>query len=165
VHSKTPVIAGESTDHRWVEAARRFPWLRAALTGWRGDHPPLYAQPAARRESLPAGRSADCHGLAALHLATSLCRDRAGLAATALVYASGLAELACAAGLAVPRTRRLAGWATAALFVVVFPANVQMALSSGARSDAYQVGVWARLPVQIPLIVWAASVARRADRG
>jgi uncharacterized membrane protein len=84
-------------------------------------------------------------------------------APTALVYASGAAELLCAAALAVPRTRRLAGWATAALFVVVvFPANVQMALSSGGRSDAYQDGVWARLPLQIPLIAWAVAISRRA---
>jgi uncharacterized membrane protein len=82
-------------------------------------------------------------------------------APTALVYASGVAELLCAAGLAVPRTRRMAGWATAALFVLVFPANVTMALRSGGKSDVYQVGVWARLPLQIPLIVWAVSVTRR----
>ena len=82
------------------------------------------------------------------------------LTATALVYASGVVELLCAAGLAVPRTRRLAGWATAALFVVVFPANLTMALNSGGRSDAYQVGAWARLPMQIPLIAWALSVTR-----
>jgi uncharacterized membrane protein len=82
---------------------------------------------------------------------------------TGLVYASGVAELLCAAGLAVPRTRRIAGWATAGLFVVVFPANVQMALSSGDRSAAYQVAVWARLPVQIPLIAWAVHSATAAD--
>ena len=46
-----------------------------------------------------------------------------------LAYASGVAELACAAGLAIPRTRRAAGWATAALFVAVFPGNIQMALT------------------------------------
>ena len=56
----------------------------------------------------------------------------------ALVYASGAAELACAAGLAVPRTRRVAGWSTALLFVAVFPANVQMALDAGDRSAAYR---------------------------
>ena len=83
-------------------------------------------------------------------------------APTGLVYASGAVELMCAVGLVVPRTRRLAGWATAALFVLVFPANVQMAVSSGGRSARYQAGVWGRLPVQIPLIAWAASVARRA---
>ena len=79
-----------------------------------------------------------------------------------LVYASGVAELLCAAGLAVPRTRRVTGWATALLFVAVFPANVKMALDSTGRSTLYQVGVWARLPVQVPLVVWAVSIARNA---
>jgi uncharacterized membrane protein len=82
----------------------------------------------------------------------------------ALVYASGVAEWLCAAGLAVPRTRRAAGWATAALFVAVFPANVTMALHSGDKSGLYQLGAWARLPVQLPLIAWAVAVARRAGR-
>jgi uncharacterized membrane protein len=85
-------------------------------------------------------------------------------APTTLVYASGVVELLCAAGLAVPRTRRLAGWATAMLFVAVFPANVSMALGSSGRSDAYQAGVWARLPLQIPLIAWALSVTRHGPR-
>ena len=41
-------------------------------------------------------------------------------------YASGVAELAVAAGLAVPATRRAAGWAAAGLFVAVFPGNLNM---------------------------------------
>jgi uncharacterized membrane protein len=82
----------------------------------------------------------------------------------ALVYASGAAELACAAGLAVPRTRRVAGWATALLFVAVFPANVQMALDAGDRSAAYRAATYARLPVQVPLVLWAISVARVSRR-
>jgi uncharacterized membrane protein len=73
-----------------------------------------------------------------------------------------VAELLCAAGLAVPRTRRVAAWATAALFVAVFPANVTMALDATDRSTLYQAGVWARLPLQVPLIVWAVSIARSA---
>jgi uncharacterized membrane protein len=81
-----------------------------------------------------------------------------------LVYASGAAELACAAGLAVPRTRRVAGWATAALFVAVFPGNVQMALDAGHKSTTYRAIVYARLPLQLPLVVWAVSVARWAGR-
>ena len=94
-------------------------------------------------------------------------RDRAVTALpapTGIVYASGVAELVCAAGLALPRTRRLAGWATAALFVVVFPANVVMATGSSGRSDAYQAGVWARLPLQIPLIAWAPLSGGFHDR-
>jgi uncharacterized membrane protein len=81
-----------------------------------------------------------------------------------LVYASGAAELTCAAGLAVPRTRRVAGWATALLFVAVFPANVQMALDAGDRSAAYPAATYARLPVQVPLVMWAVWVARISRR-
>jgi uncharacterized membrane protein len=82
----------------------------------------------------------------------------------ALVYASGVAELLCAAGLALPRTRRVTAWATAGLFVVVFPANITMALDSSDRSALYRAAVWARLPIQAPLIWWAVEVARQAGR-
>jgi len=78
-----------------------------------------------------------------------------------LVYASGLAELACAAGLLLPPTRRAAGWATAALFVAVFPANVQMALDRAGHTTTYALLVLARVPVQLPLIWWAVTVATR----
>ena len=80
----------------------------------------------------------------------------------ALVYVSGVAELGCAAGLAFRRTRRMAGWATAALFVVVFPANVQMALDSAGAAPARQLIAWGRLPLQVPLVLWAWQVARQA---
>ncbi len=79
-----------------------------------------------------------------------------------LVYASGAAELACAGGLALPRTRHAAGWATAALFLAVFPGNIQMALDAGDRCPTYRALTYARLPLQVPLIVWAVYVARRA---
>jgi uncharacterized membrane protein len=74
-----------------------------------------------------------------------------------LTYVSGLAELACAAGLVAPNTRRAAAAATALLFVLVFPANVQMALD--ARGAGAWVA-WARLPLQLPLIWWALRVFR-----
>ncbi|GAA0954342.1 membrane protein [Kribbella koreensis] len=78
-----------------------------------------------------------------------------------LVYASGVAELACAAGLLHPRTRRPAGLLSAGLLAAVFPANVQMALdlnrSAGPRARA--IG-FARLPLQIPLIRAALKAAR-----
>jgi len=81
--------------------------------------------------------------------------------AAALVAASGICEIVCAALLAVPRTRRLGAAATAALLVAVFPANVQMALDS-LHSDGSFAGVviaiaWLRLPLQVPLIRWALS--------
>jgi uncharacterized membrane protein len=76
------------------------------------------------------------------------------------VYASGAVELACAAGLAHPRTRSVAAWAAAALFVAVFPGNVTMAARSTGRSSAYRAAAHARLPAQAPLVWWAVSVAR-----
>ena len=74
-------------------------------------------------------------------------------------YASGVAELACAAGLLVPRTRRAAGWACAALFVAVFPANLQMAVDA-LRGDGSVLVSLLRLPLQVPLVVCAVYVAR-----
>jgi len=74
-----------------------------------------------------------------------------------------VAELACAMALAWPSTRRRAGWACAALFVVVFPANIKMALDSLDGSGSALVA-WLRLPLQIPLIIWALYLARNAER-
>lgn len=77
-----------------------------------------------------------------------------------LVVISGVAELACAAGLLHPRTRRVAGRASAALLVAVWPANAQMSLDLARRARrrrdrasvlALAASV-ARLPIQVPLI-------------
>lgn len=77
-----------------------------------------------------------------------------------IVAASGVAELACAALVAHPRTRRAGGWAAAALFVVVFPANVQMAVHSVRGPSWLRAVAFGRLPLQIPLVLWATTVAR-----
>ena len=81
-----------------------------------------------------------------------------------LVYITGAAELACAAGLFAPRTRRLAGLASAALLVAIFPANVQMAVDSlkSRRPFAMKVGTVVRLPMQWPMIRtgWRTFTAR-----
>ncbi len=86
----------------------------------------------------------------------------------AVTYASGLAELICAGLVAVPRTRRVGGWATAGLFVAVFPANIQMALDGGIPESTSFSGsataAWLRLPVQVPLVWWAVRVAQRGAR-
>lgn len=84
------------------------------------------------------------------------------------VQASGVAELACAAGLAMPRTRRLAGLASAALFVAVYPANVDMTLRAFRSSKAtagYKAALVGRLPLQVPLIVRSLQLARWRGHG
>ena len=80
---------------------------------------------------------------------------------------SGVAEIGCAALVAYPRTRRPGALIALALFVTVFPANVQMALDGGIPGEPFPLGsatvAWGRLPLQIPVIVWAWRVARSAS--
>ena len=79
----------------------------------------------------------------------------------ALVYASGAAEIACALGILVPKTRRVAGLASATLLVAVFPANVTMTGRArrrlgrdpgNLRRQGYLAATVARLPLQWPMI-------------
>ncbi|MGW2050069.1 DoxX family protein [Streptomyces sp. NPDC001858] len=79
----------------------------------------------------------------------------------AWTYASGVAELALAAGVAWPRTRKPAALATAAFFVGVFPANVKMAWDWRHRPTPLKAAAIGRLPLQAPLVLWARSVADR----
>ena len=72
----------------------------------------------------------------------------------ALVYASGAAELAGAAGVLHKRTARLAGWWLVATLVAVFPANVEMAVHAERFKAIPQPLLWARLPLQGALIWW-----------
>lgn len=80
-------------------------------------------------------------------------------------YGAGVAELAVAAALALPRTRRMGGLAAAGLFMGVLPGNVQMAIDAHrGTSRAMQVGTILRLPMQLPLIIAAWRVYRRHHR-
>ncbi|ARP73643.1 hypothetical protein LK07_32075 [Streptomyces pluripotens] len=78
-------------------------------------------------------------------------------------YASGIAELALAAGIAAPRTRATAAKAAAAFFVGVFPANVRMAVDWRHRPAPLRTAALARLPLQVPLVLWARGVARNGE--
>ena len=71
---------------------------------------------------------------------------------------SGVVELACAGLVALPSTRRVGGYACAALFVAVFPGNVNMVTT--ARTPRARVLTLGRLPLQVPLVLWALRAAR-----
>ena len=87
----------------------------------------------------------------------------------ALVYLSGLAEIAVGIGFLIPRTRRYAAWATIALLVAVFPANVYMATSGvvvegiPGGGDPSALVRWGRLPLQAVLVLWAFWYTRPSD--
>lgn len=77
-----------------------------------------------------------------------------------VIIGSGLAELVCAAGLALPATRRAAGLASALLLVGVYPGNIKMAVdASRTNNTAFKVAAFGRLPLQIPMIRAALRAA------
>jgi len=75
---------------------------------------------------------------------------------------SGAAELAVAAAVAHPRTRRVGGLAAAGLFAAVFPANVKMAVDWRHAPPLRRAIAYGRLPLQAPLVVWALRIASSA---
>lgn len=79
-----------------------------------------------------------------------------------LVYLSGVAEIVLGLGVMIPRTRRLAARGLMALLVAVFPANVHMAVGDpdmehapAALREASDRALYARLPLQAVLVLWA----------
>jgi uncharacterized membrane protein len=79
-----------------------------------------------------------------------------------LVYLSGALEIAGGLGLLEERSRGSVGIGLVLLLVAVWPANVQMLLDArAARKPLWWVALlWARLPVQIVLIVWVWRASR-----
>lgn len=75
----------------------------------------------------------------------------------ALVYISGVFEILGGLGLLLPLTRKAAAWGLIALFVAVFPANVNMAIHQipFGEMPTPPVFLWLRLPLQLVLIAWA----------
>lgn len=80
------------------------------------------------------------------------------------IYASGVAEMGAGALLAVPRTRRLGGWAIALVLLAIWPGNWKMAIDGGypgaSGLAASPLASWIRVPLQIPLILWALAYTR-----
>jgi len=82
-----------------------------------------------------------------------------------LVAVSGALEISAGLLLAVPATRRFGAWLSVVLLVGVWPANVQMALDGGVPDAGFPldspVVAWLRVPLQVPLVLWALRLARR----
>lgn len=76
--------------------------------------------------------------------------------------ASGVAELVVAALVVRRSTRRVGATLAFLLFVLVFPANVQMAVDWRDEPPARRAASLGRLPLQLPLLVWAWRVRASA---
>ncbi len=90
----------------------------------------------------------------------------------ALVYLSGVAEIALGVGVCFERTRRVSAWGIVALLVAVFPANVHAArdgvaaeLAPDRFAEAAQLSAWVRLPLQAVLVAWAWLYTRPRSSG
>jgi len=79
-----------------------------------------------------------------------------------LVQISGVFEVLGGLGLILPATRRLAAWGLVALFVAVFPANINMAINHLplGTHELPTWALWGRLPLQFLLIAWAYTFTR-----
>jgi uncharacterized membrane protein len=81
-----------------------------------------------------------------------------------VIYASGVAELLCAAGLLSSRTRRVAAYASAGLLVVVFPGNLKMAVDARRSGGSlFKTIAYTRLPLQWPMVRAALRAARTSE--
>jgi uncharacterized membrane protein len=78
-----------------------------------------------------------------------------------LVQISGVAEIAGGLGVLIPATRRLSGLGLIALLAAVFPANVYMAREPQHFRKIPRWALYARLPLQPLMVLWAWRTTRR----
>ncbi len=82
-----------------------------------------------------------------------------------LVYISGFFEILGGIGLLIPFVSVAAAWGLIALFVAVFPANINQAINGIPIEGIphYPVLYWVRLPFQAVLIAWAWWYTRKPE--
>lgn len=82
-----------------------------------------------------------------------------------LVYISGFFEILGGIGLLIPLVSVAAAWGLIALFIAVFPANINMTLNDIELEGIPHNPVlyWGRLPLQAVLIAWAWWYTRHPE--
>jgi uncharacterized membrane protein len=78
-----------------------------------------------------------------------------------VVQVSGVAEVAGGLGVLIPATRRLAGLSLIALLAAIFPANLYMARKPEDFKKIPPAALYARLPLQPLMMLWAWRATRR----
>lgn len=73
-----------------------------------------------------------------------------------LVIISGVAEIMGGVGLLIPFVQVAAAWGLVALFIAVFPANINMVVNHLPFGNLHSPFLaWIRLPFQAVLVAWA----------
>lgn len=83
-------------------------------------------------------------------------------------YLSGVAELSVAAMLLAPLSKKIAGkslrlwgaYSALALFIIIYSANINMAIEWSSRDMPEPLFAYARLPLQFGLFYWAWALAK-----
>ncbi len=104
-------------------------------------------------------------GMGALHFVApkpfdSIIPEELPGSARLYTYASGVAELGTGALLLAPRTRKLGALAAVALFIGVFPGNLNHVRLWWDKGWPARLATMARLPLQIPMIRQAIKIYR-----
>lgn len=78
---------------------------------------------------------------------------------TALVYFTGVVELAAAIGILIPQYRKPVGWLLIVFFIALIPANIYGALNHVDLEKASYNGngpnyLWYRIPLQLFFMAW-----------
>lgn len=82
----------------------------------------------------------------------------------ALIYFTGLVEIAAAVGLLAPGLTTLTGWLLILFFILILPANIYSAINkidyqTGTKNGSDIKYLWFRIPLQILFITWTWFVA------
>lgn len=84
--------------------------------------------------------------------------------ASAVIYLTGVLELAGALGLVLGKTRQLAAYCLIALFVVLLPGNIYAAVADVQFAGEAPTPLWIRIPEQVLYIAVAALAARSRSK-
>jgi len=79
------------------------------------------------------------------------------------VYISGFFEILGGVCVLIPGFRSAAGWGLVALLVVVFPANIYMAMNADLFPDISPVLLYIRLLFQFIFVYWAYAATRPSN--
>lgn len=80
-----------------------------------------------------------------------------------IVYASGVIEILLGVLLVVSKKSRNVAFAIIALFIAIFPANVNMYINHEDFPEMSETSLLVRLPIQLLLIGWAYIYTRQKE--